>query len=268
MERKPPHLTPSQASPRACVSFGSTASPKGAFGMLRINNLLSNKILTALPGEDFQRLVPHLEPVTLAAGQTLLAQGETTHLLYFPESCVVSAQCGMSDGKSVEVGMIGREGIAGLNALFGPAAGRQEVSVAVGGSALRARPDELRREFERGGRLRQLLEQFSGEYAAHVSQRAACNALHSIEKRLAVWLLLLTERLGADTVEMTHERIASHLGVRRAGVTVIAGDLHDKGVVANTRGSLRVADRAALESSACECYWALKGAARQQPTFL
>jgi len=231
--------------------------------MLRINELLSNKVLTALPREEFERLVPHLEPVTLLAGQTLFAQGEPAHYLFFPENCVVSYQCGMSDGRSVEVGMIGREGVAGLNALFGPAAGRQEVGVTVGGSALRARADDARRELERNAALRRRLEKFSGDYAAHVSQRAACNALHSIEKRFAVWLLLLTERLDSDTVEMTQERIAAHLGVRRAGITVIAGELQDKGMVANSRGSLRVVDRAALERVACECYWALTGMAQQ-----
>jgi CRP-like cAMP-binding protein len=169
----------------------------------------------------------------------------------------------MQDGKSVEVGMIGREGVAGLNALFGPRHGRQEVSVTVSGNALRARADDLRREIERTAALRQLFEGFAGEYAAHVSQRSACAALHSIEKRFAVWLLLLTERLDTDTVEMTQERIAAHLGVRRAGITVIVGDLQNKGILANSRGSLRVANRAALVEVACECYWSLTGTARQ-----
>jgi CRP-like cAMP-binding protein len=239
------------------------ATAAGATRMLRINELLSNRILTALPGEDFERLVRHLEPVSLAAGQTLFAQGEPAHHLYFPENCVVSFQCGMQDGKSVEVGMIGREGVVGLSALFGPAHSRQEVSVTASGSALRARADDVRREFERGVALRQLFERFSGEYAAHVSQRSACSVLHSIKRRFAVWLLLLTERLGADTVEMTQERIAAHLGVRRAGITVIAGELQDKGVLASSRGSVRLLDRRALESVACECYWALSGDARQ-----
>ena len=234
----------------------------GATRMLMINELLSNKILTALTGEDFDRFVAHLEPVSLSAGQTLFAQGEEARHLFFPENCVVSFQCGMEDGKSVEVGMIGREGVAGLNALFGPPHARQEAGVTVSGSALRARADDLRRELERTDALRRALENFSGEYAAHVSQRSACNALHSIEKRLAVWLLLLTERLDADMVEMTQERIAAHLGVRRAGVTVIVGELENKGVLTNSRGSLRVRDRAALEGIACECYRSLAGTAR------
>ena len=244
------------------------AAAEGVSRMLRINDLLSNKILTALPGEDFQRLVPHLEPVSFAAGQTLFEQGEEAHYLFFPENCVVSSQCGMQDGKSVEVGMIGREGVAGLNAIFGPVSCRQEVNVTVSGSGLRARADDLRREFERTSTLRQSLDRFLGEYAAHVSQRSACNALHSIEQRFAVWLLLLTERLDADTVEMTQERIAAHLGVRRAGITVIAGDLQDKGVLSNARGSVRALDRRALEAVACECYWSLTGAATRPQTSL
>ena len=238
----------------------------GAARMLRINELLSNRILTGLPGEDFERLVAHLEPVALAGGKRLFAQGEEARHVFFPETCVVSSQCGMLDGKSVEVGMIGREGVAGLNALFGPAHSRQEVSVAVGGSALRARADDVRREFERGSALRRLLERFSGEYTAHVSQRSACAGLHSIEKRFAVWLLLLTERLDSDTVEMTQERISAHLGVRRAGITVIAGEFQSKGVLANARGSVRVLDRRALETIACECYQSLAGAAARQPS--
>ena len=239
------------------------ATAAGTARTLRMNELLSNKILAALPGEDFERIVAHLEPVSLSAGQTLFAQGEPAHHLYFPEGCVLSSQCGMQDGKSVEVGMIGREGVAGLNALFGPARGRQEVSVTVAGSALRARSEEMRREMERGAALRRLFERFAGEYASHVSQRAACNALHAIEKRLAVWLLLLTDRLGADSVELTQERISQHLGVRRAGVTVIAGEWQDRGVIVNARGSVRVVDRAALEAIACECYWAMSGATQQ-----
>lgn len=238
----------------------------GVTRMMRVNELLSNRILTALQGEEFERLVPHLEPVSLAAGQTLFAQGEPACHLLFPENCVVSALCGMQDGKSVEVGMIGREGVAGLGALFGPEPARQEASVTVGGSALRARVEDVRRELGRAATLRQLLERYSVEYTAHVSQRSACSALHSVQKRLAVWLLLLTERLDSAAVEMTHERIAAHLGVRRAGVTVIVGALQDKGVVTNSRGSIRVVDRAALEGVACECYWALAGATPQPTT--
>lgn len=228
--------------------------------VLRINDLLSNKILTALPGEELALLAAYLEPVTLPAGHRLFAQGEEARHVFFPENCVVSAQCGMQDGKSVEVGMIGREGVVGLDALFGPAPSRQEVSVTVGGSALRARAEDVRREFARAAALRQLLEKFSCDYAAHVSQRSACSVLHTIQKRLAVWLLLLTERLDTDTVEMTHEAIAAHLGVRRAGITDIANELRDKGILAHWRGRMRVLDRRALESVACECYWSLASA--------
>ena len=257
--------SPPPALARAGRRHGEESGGGGGDPDTKNNELPSNKILTALPGEDFARLVACLEPVTLAAGQTLFAQGEETHHLFFPESCVVSSQCVMQDGKSVEVGMIGREGVAGLNALFGPVNSPQEVSVTAGGSALRARADDLRRAFARTAALRQLLEEFSGEYAAHVSQRSACGALHSTEQRFAVWLLLLTERLGADTFQMTQEQIAAHLGVRRAGITVIARESQDKGILAYARGRGRVLDRRALEAIACECYRSLAGAAPQPP---
>jgi CRP-like cAMP-binding protein len=232
-----------------------------------MKEMLTNKILTGLPDAEFERLTPLLEPVSLSAGERLADAGEITRFLYFPENSVISCHAEMQDGKSAEVGMVGFEGLAGLAALLGSRPPAHSLNVLVAGSALRVQKRELERELERAEKLQQLLRAYSGEYLTQISQRAVCAILHRMEQRLAVWLLLLTDRLDADTLEMTQERIAQHLGVRRAGVTAIAGEMQHLGVISYSRGSLRVVNRQALETIACECYGALAGA-QQKNTYM
>ncbi|MBD0371801.1 MAG: Crp/Fnr family transcriptional regulator [Pyrinomonadaceae bacterium] len=116
---------------------------------------------------------------------------------------------------------------------------------------------EFERELERAEGLRQLLMAYSEEHITQVSQRAACSILHRMEQRLAVWLLMLIDRLDSDVIEITQERMAQHLGVRRADVTLVAGELQGRGIISYNRGSLRVVNRQALETVACECYGTL-----------
>ncbi|HEX8180890.1 MAG TPA: Crp/Fnr family transcriptional regulator [Pyrinomonadaceae bacterium] len=228
-----------------------------------MKEMLTNKILTGLTDAEFARLMPLLEPVSLSTDEQLAGFGEIPPFIYFPENSVISCHASMQDGKSVEVGMVGKDGAAGLSALLGTRPAAHSLDVAVAGSALRVRQADLAREFQRGDGLRRSLLAYLGEYLAQVSQRAACAILHRMEQRIAVWLLLLTDRLDTDTVEITQERIAHHLGVRRAGVTVVAGELQHQGVISQTRGSLRVVNRPALQSVACECYGAMTGARPQ-----
>ena len=232
-----------------------------------MKEMLTNKILTRLPDTEFVRLTPLLEPVSLSAGERLAEAGETTRFIYFPENSIISCHADMQDGKSTEVGMIGREGIAGLVSLLGARPASQSLKVAVGGSALKMRRQEFELALERSEALRRALMAYAGEYLAQVSQRSACSTLHRTEQRLAVWLLMLADRLGAEAIEITHERIANHLGVRRAGITEAAGELQRRGFISYTRGCLRVVDRAGLESVACECYAALSRAG-SQPSFM
>jgi len=228
-----------------------------------MKEMLTNKLLTGLSDAEFARLMPLLEPVTLSAGERLAEAGEPMRFIYFPENCVVSCHADMQDGKSAEVGMIGREGVADLTALLASRPPAHSLHVSVAGSALRVRKQELERELERAEGLRQSLLAYSAEYLTQVAQRAACSVLHRMEQRLAVWLLLLTDRIDADMIEMTQERIAHHLGVRRAGVTELAGDLQRRGAIIYTRGSLRVVNRQLLEIVACECYGSLTDARRE-----
>lgn len=227
--------------------------------------MLTNRILNRLPDADFARLMPLLEPVSLAPGEQLADDGDASAapFVYFPESSVLSYLADMRDGKTAEVAMIGKDGLAGLPALLSTRPAAHSLVVTVAGSALRARHEEVRRELERGEGLRRALLEYAGECLAQVAQRSACAVLHLLEQRLAVWLLMLCDRLGTDFIELTQERIAYHLGVRRAGVTVVIGQLQERGAIWHGRGRLRITNRETLESIACECYGALAIEPRQ-----
>jgi CRP-like cAMP-binding protein len=222
-----------------------------------MKQMLTNRILTGLPDAEFSRLMPLLEPVSLSAGERLDRAGDPSRFVYFPENSVLSCHADMSDGKSAEVALIGRDGVAGVPTLFGARPAAHSLGATVAGSALRMRRDELEQELRRGEELRRALQQYAGDYIAQVSQRSACAVLHRLEQRLAVWLLMLGDRVGNDTIEITQERIAQHLGVRRAGVTVVVGQLQDRGALRHGRGRLRLVSRETLEAVACECYGAL-----------
>ncbi|HZT58178.1 MAG TPA: Crp/Fnr family transcriptional regulator [Pyrinomonadaceae bacterium] len=229
-----------------------------------MKNMLTNKILTGLPDADFARLMPLLEPVSLAVGERLGGGYDVPRYFYFPEGSVVSCHADMHDGKSAEVAMVGFDGVVGLPALLGSNRAPHSTNVSVAGTALRVRRDEFERELQQSAALRDSLIAYAGEYMTQVSQRAACAVLHRMEQRMAVWLLLLRDRLESDTVEITQERIAQYLGARRAGVTEIACSLQRAGAISYTRGHLRIADRGALRAVACECYSAMSGAGREQ----
>lgn len=217
----------------------------------------SNRILNQLPHADIEHLLPSLEPVSLAPGERLAETGELAPFIYFPENSIISCQADMQDGKSAEVGMVGKDGIAGLPALFGSRPAFHSLTVAIAGSALRLRREALDRELRRGNSLQAIIVAYVGEYLTQVEQRAACAILHRMEQRFAVWLLMTTDRLDSEVVEITQERIAQHLGVRRAGITVLAHELQLLGAISYTRGSMRIVDRSLLEKVACECYSSL-----------
>lgn len=227
-----------------------------------MKEMLSNRILNQLPDADFARLLPSLEPVSLSPSERLAETGEIAPFVYFPENSIISCQADMQDGKSAEVGMVGKDGVAGLPALFGSRPAVHSLTVTIAGSALRLRRQVLDRELSRGNGLNQTLSPYVGDYVTQVAQRAACAILHRMEQRFAVWLLMVTDRLDSEVVEITQERIAEHLGVRRAGITVVANELQTLGAIGYTRGHLRVVNRPLLEKVACECYGALAVGAR------
>lgn len=216
--------------------------------------LLTNKLLTALPGEDFARLLPHLEPVSLARGQNLYEFGVAVRDVYFPETAVISQLHVLEDGSTTEAAIVGREGMTGLSAVFAAPAPTHWTQVTIAGSALRVNAETLRQEFARGGAMQRALLGYACARIAYLSRKAVCNGRHTVVERLCSWLLTVQDRAGDDRLPLTHEQIANHLGTRRAGISEAACDLRERGVISYARGNLRIVDRRALEQSACECY--------------
>jgi CRP-like cAMP-binding protein len=220
--------------------------------------LLVNRLLGALPDEDFERLLPGLEPVSLVAVKSLDHSLDETRYVYFPEDAVISHVTAFSDGNAVEVALTGREGAADFGSVFGRRPASHWMRVTVPGSALRMRREFFAGEFCAGGAFRQLVLEHAGRHVAQISQRSACANRHRLAERLAVWLLMVHDRAGSDQLLLTQELIASRLGARRAGITQLAIDLQKGGLIKYSRGRLRILDRHGLERAACECYGAVR----------
>jgi CRP-like cAMP-binding protein len=218
------------------------------------NGLLTNHLLTALPGEDFARLLPHLEPVSLACSENLYGFGEDISDVYFPESAVISHLYFMEDGSTTEAALIGKDGMTGLSAVFAAPAPKHWTQVIIPGTALRMNAEVVKQEFSRGGAMQRLLLGYASARIAQLSQRAICNGRHTVEKRLCSWLLMIHDRAGNDQLPLTHEQISRHLGARRAGITDTASALRERQLISYIRGQIRILDRQGLETAACECY--------------
>jgi len=218
------------------------------------NGLLTNKLLAALPGPDFARLLPHMEPVSLSASQNLYSFGDSVSFAYFPETVVVTHLYFLEDGSTTAAALIGNEGMIGLSAIFASAPQSYATQITIAGSALRVDIDTLRQEFFRGEALQKVLLRYASLRLAQLSQKAVCNGRHRLDERLCSWLLMVQDRAGQNRLRLTHEQIAHHLGARRAGITDACNALRSKGVINYRRGAIRISNRDLLEQAACECY--------------
>ncbi|MFT8246621.1 Crp/Fnr family transcriptional regulator [Roseomonas sp. BN140053] len=213
-----------------------------------------NHLLAALPPADLARLWPQLEAVPLSLRQVLSAPGEPITSVYFPETGYVSLLAYLKEGDAIEVGVVGREGIVGLPVLLGDNSDECEAMVQNPGTALRMSAAAFRAELDRTPAFRDLMLRAALFQHRHVVRTAACNGRHHTEQRLARWLLIAHDRAEGDDFAMTHEFLAIMLGVRRAGITVAAGQFQAAGLIRYTRGRIEVTDRLGLEATACECY--------------
>jgi CRP-like cAMP-binding protein len=186
--------------------------------------------------------------------QVIYQAGTTIEHVYFIEQGLASVLVTMSDGNTIEVRMVGREGLTGLSYILGAEKVLYETIVQVPGSALRMSAALFRAEFDRREELRRIVLRFVNAALAITSQTAACNRMHSIEQRCARWLLMASDRIGSNTLPMTHEFLSKMLGVRRAGVSAAASALQRSGIIRYQRGRVTIVDPAALRASACECY--------------
>jgi CRP-like cAMP-binding protein len=217
-----------------------------------------NRILQALPPEEYERLSAYLEPVEMPLGEVLYRLNEPITHVYFPNRGTVSLVCTFEDGKSVEAGMVGNEGMFGVSVFLGSITSPLEAVVQLPGDGLRMRSDVLRAEFKQCGYLQDLLLRYTQGFIIQIAQTAACNRAHPIDGRLARWLLMCQDRARSSELQLTHEFIANMLGTRRAGISEAALKLQDEGLIRYRRGNLRILDRQKLEGYSCECYEIVK----------
>ena len=215
----------------------------------------ANRLLESLPEDAYARIAPYLRTLSLTSGHVLHRPGQRIRDLYFPLDCLISITVTMRDGRTAETGVVGRREVVGINAFMGGRETTQtEYVIQVAGEAVRVPADPLRDEFDTNVGLRDVLLRYTQAMFAQVTQNAACAALHGMEHRFARWLLEVRDRIGSDDLRITHEFVAQMLGVRRAGVTVLAGRFEKHGLIQHRRGHMLVIDPAGLEKAACECY--------------
>ncbi|HEX8706933.1 MAG TPA: Crp/Fnr family transcriptional regulator [Pyrinomonadaceae bacterium] len=217
-----------------------------------------NRILSSLPAADYERLAPHLQPIEFSRSERLYLVEERIEYVYFPVGSMISLVSQMADGASIEVGVVGFEGMAGLPFLLGVERSPHETMAQIPGAAMRVSAEVLRAEFERGGALQKRLLRYTQSLLLMTSQLAACNRLHHVDERMARWLLMSYERCNCDELPLTQEFLAMMLGVRRSGVTETAVVLQTDGYINYRRGHISILDRKGLEDVACDCYDILK----------
>ena len=213
-----------------------------------------NRLLGALPAEDFERLLPHLETVTLEVKDFLYETDRPIEYVYFPIDCVTSTIATMRDGRTVEVGTIGKEGMDGLPVFLGAQTAPLASFCQVPGDAARMTAEALRSEVRPGDRLYELLRRFTEATLVFAAQSSACNRLHSVEQRCSRWILHTHDRVGKDEFYLTQEFLSQMLGVRRASVSEVASAFQGEGLISYRRGNLRIVDRCGLEAVTCECH--------------
>jgi CRP-like cAMP-binding protein len=213
-----------------------------------------NRLLSLLPQADYQRLAPHLQRISLPLKQILYRARSSIDEVYFPCTGMVSAMMIMDDGAAIEVATIGNEGMCGLTAFIGGKSSPNEVMVQVPGDGLRMRADVLKEEASHDGPLRRLLVLYNTAFSMQVSYSVACNGLHKVEKRCCRWLLMTADRVGSDDLPLTHEFLAVMLGVQRSSLTEVLHPLQERGLIRNSRGTIKILDRPGMEATSCECY--------------
>ena len=217
-----------------------------------------NRLLAALPPEDYERLLPNLEPVPLPLGWTVHRAGDREQYLYFLTAGIVSRFYVTQNGASAEIAVTGSEGVIGVASFLGGESTPSQAVVLSAGYAYRLGADLVKNEFEHDGPLPHLLLRYTQALIAQTGQIAVCNRHHSLEQRLCRLILSSLDRLPSNEVTMTQELIADMLGVRREGVTEAAGKLQKAGLIHCSRGHIAVLDRPRLEAQVCECYAVVK----------
>jgi CRP-like cAMP-binding protein len=218
----------------------------------------ANLVLAAMPRKEYQRILTGLEPVKLVYGQVLYEPMSRIQYVYFPVDCLVSLLTSIGKSRTLEVGMVGNEGMVGTPVALGIGVSAVRALVQGSGTALRMTTAGFRAEFKKSLPLQRALFRYIHLLMAQVSQTAACNRFHEADARLARWLLMTSDRLHSDEFLLTHEFLAHMLGVRRVGVTKAAEELRRRKLIIYSRGHIKILDHKRLEAVACTCYRIVK----------
>jgi CRP-like cAMP-binding protein len=253
-ELRPSHETRARSIvPRARLERNAPRAPA-----LELPSPRTNRILAAIPTTSYRRILPNLEPVIMATGEALCEAGCKPRYVYFPTTSIVSLLCETTDGESTEICAVGNEGVLGFALFMGGETTCSRAVVLSAGHGYRLESSLLKREFSLSGPFMEVLLRYTQALITHMAQTALCNRHHSVDQQLCRRLLLSLDRLPTNELTMTHEQIASMLGVRREGITGAAGKLQAAGLIEYFRGRIKILDRHGLEARACECYGVVK----------
>jgi CRP-like cAMP-binding protein len=218
----------------------------------------SNVFLASLAPADIASLRPHLKTVELPQGEVLFEVGAAIHQVYFPHSGIVSLVVELASGETIESAMVGRESIVGASSGLNGQVSVCKAIVQIAGAASTLDSKQLRALSDSSATARAALFRHEQIILVQAQQSAACNATHTVEARLARWLLRCRDLQGSDDLQLTQEFIAEMMGVRRTSVSVVANTLQQAGLVRYSRGHIRILNLEALRATACECYETVK----------
>jgi CRP-like cAMP-binding protein len=217
----------------------------------------ANKLLAALPADEYARLAKLLKRIELPFNRVLQKQGDPITHVFFASGGVLSATHQMEDGRIVEIATVGPEGVANVEAIFGADVQHHAIIVQVpveDGYAETMEAAIFRREVAKPGPFRDLMTRYAHAYMVLIAQCTACNGLHNVNQRCAKWLLMSHDRADGDAFLLSQEYLAAMLGVRRASVSIVAGALKKKGIIDYRRSRITILKRERLEALSCECY--------------
>jgi len=218
----------------------------------------SNRLLAALPLKEYERLAPNLKPYSLKYGDPIYATGALIKYVYFPLGGIVSLLSAVDERSLLEVGIVGREGMVGLPVFLGVKRSANRAIVQGAGESVRLTTSAFLTECSLQGELPILIRRFTQLLMSQISQSAVCFRFHSVEQRLARWLLMTSDRIGSNDFQLTQDFLSNMLGVRREAVNKSAVEFHSRGLINYSRGHIKITDHRKLKQVACKCYALIK----------
>jgi len=250
------------------LSFLNNSNPTEEILMsetVELNSPIHNRLLAALPAEEYRHLFSRLTPIVLTYGENIYERDEIIRHVYFPDSGIISLLAAVEDNALLEVGLVGNEGMVGLPVFLGVKTSSNYAIVQGRGLAMKMKTADFLAECKNGGSLSRLLQRYAHSLLTQVSQSAVCYRFHLAEARLARWLLMTADRMEADKFQLTQEFLSNMLGVRRESVNKSAVILQQQQLISYSRGNISIINQAGLKKTACLCYGIIKDEEKSFP---